>query len=58
MVKNLKIFGEALIDPKAIQQMHEAMACGFAVQGALMPDAHLGKVYLCKKYWPTLQLHL
>ena len=41
MVK-LKIFGEEIIDPKAINQMYEALDCGFAVQAALMPDAHLG----------------
>jgi len=29
----LKIFGEEIIDPKAIHQMYEALACGFAVRG-------------------------
>ena len=42
MDKKFKIFGEEIIDPKAIHQMHEAMAYRFAVRGALMPDAHLG----------------
>lgn len=42
MVKNLKIFGEEIIDPKAIHQMYEAMDNPFAIRGALMPDAHLG----------------
>lgn len=38
----LKIFGEEIIDPKAINQMYEALECGFAVKAAMMPDAHLG----------------
>ena len=42
MEKKLKIFGEEIIDPKAVHQMHEAMDNSFVVQGALMPDAHLG----------------
>ena len=41
-MKKFKIFGEEIIDPAAIQQMQEAMNCWFAVQGALMPDTHLG----------------
>ena len=42
METELKIFGEEIIDPKAINQMYEALGCGFAVKAALMPDAHLG----------------
>jgi len=39
---NYKIFGEEIIDPKAIEQMDDAMVQPFAVRGALMPDAHFG----------------
>lgn len=42
MAVALKIFGRELIDPKAINQMYDALECGFAVKAALMPDAHLG----------------
>lgn len=40
--KRVKIFGEEIIDPKAINQLYEAMESSFAIRGALMPDAHLG----------------
>lgn len=36
------IYGEDNIDPKAIEQFASAMSEGFAVRGALMPDAHYG----------------
>lgn len=42
MEKKLKIFGQDIIDVKAIIQMYEALLCGFAEKAALMPDAHLG----------------
>lgn len=37
-----KIFGAELIDSETIQQMGTAMRLPVAVQGALMPDAHVG----------------
>jgi tRNA-splicing ligase RtcB len=42
MENKLKIFGQDIIDVKAIIQMYEALLCGFAEKAALMPDAHLG----------------
>ena len=39
---DLKIFGEHLIDGKTVDQMHKAMKAPGVLQGALMPDAHLG----------------
>jgi len=40
-MKPVKIFSDA-IEGKALAQFHDAMSMGFAVQGALMPDAHAG----------------
>lgn len=36
------IWGEAIIDPQAIEQLHNAMRLPVTVGGALMPDAHVG----------------
>lgn len=36
------IWGEHLIDPAAIAQLHNAMRLPVTVAGALMPDAHVG----------------
>ncbi|MEM1093286.1 MAG: RtcB family protein [Bacteroidota bacterium] len=36
------IWGEALIDPRAIDQLQNAMRLPVTVGGALMPDAHVG----------------
>ena len=36
------IWGEAIIDPQAIYQLHNAMRLPVTVAGALMPDAHVG----------------
>lgn len=42
-MKDYKLFiPEEDIDPKALNQFHEAMAEDCIVQGALMPDVHLG----------------
>jgi tRNA-splicing ligase RtcB len=41
-VTGFKIFGEELIDPKAMRQMEMAMRLPISVKGALMPDAHMG----------------
>ena len=41
MPERLRIYGNA-IDPKALAQFHDAMEQDFVVQGALMPDAHVG----------------
>ena len=38
---SFKIFGEILCG-KTLAQMHEAMSHDFAIEGALMPDAHAG----------------
>lgn len=40
-MKPYKIFADN-IDPKALDQFYDAMKQDFVVQGALMPDAHLG----------------
>ena len=37
-----KVWGADQIDSQSIQQMEDAMSLPIAVQGALMPDAHLG----------------
>ncbi len=36
------IWGENIIDPQAIRQLHNAMRLPVTVAGALMPDAHVG----------------
>ncbi|MEM6645590.1 MAG: RtcB family protein, partial [Bacteroidota bacterium] len=36
------IWGEALIDPRAIEQLQNAMRLPVTLGGALMPDAHVG----------------
>ncbi len=36
------IWGEEIIDPQAIEQLHNAMRLPVTVGGALMPDAHVG----------------
>jgi tRNA-splicing ligase RtcB len=36
------IWGEHIIDPQAIEQLHNAMRLPVTVGGALMPDAHVG----------------
>ncbi len=36
------IWGEEIIDPQAIEQLHNAMRLPVTVSGALMPDAHVG----------------
>ena len=36
------IWGEEIIDPQAIYQLHNAMRLPVTVAGALMPDAHVG----------------
>ena len=36
------IWGEEIIDPQAIHQLHNAMRLPVTVGGALMPDAHVG----------------
>ncbi len=36
------IWGEEIIDPQAIAQLHNAMRLPVTVAGALMPDAHVG----------------
>ena len=36
------VWGESLIDARAIQQLHNAMRLPVTVAGALMPDAHVG----------------
>lgn len=41
MSKPIKIFSDS-IEGKALSQFHDAMKMDFAVQGALMPDAHAG----------------
>jgi tRNA-splicing ligase RtcB len=41
-IKPIKVWGEDLIDPKALEQFHEAMAAPFAIRGAAMPDMHFG----------------
>jgi tRNA-splicing ligase RtcB len=40
--KKWAIYGAEGIDGKALHQFFEAMACDFAVQGAVMPDCHFG----------------
>lgn len=42
-MKPHKIYGIDNIDPKAVHDFYEALKCDFAVKGALMPDAHVGK---------------
>lgn len=42
MSKPLKIFGEVIIHPKAVNQMYNAMDHESVIKGALMPDAHVG----------------
>lgn len=39
---HMRIFGEELIDPGAIEQIETAMKLPVTVAGALMPDAHVG----------------
>lgn len=41
-MKNIKIFGEHLIDVNAVAQFHTALEAEDVVQAALMPDAHKG----------------
>jgi hypothetical protein len=41
ILKLHKIYAE-YVDPAAYAQFASAMACDFAVQGALMPDVHVG----------------
>lgn len=41
-MQNVKIFGEEIIDPKAINQFYNALNEEWVIQGALMPDSHLG----------------
>ena len=36
------VWGEDLIDPRAVSQLHNAMRLPVTVAGALMPDAHVG----------------
>ena len=36
------IWGESLIDARAVEQLHNAMRLPVTVAGALMPDAHVG----------------
>jgi tRNA-splicing ligase RtcB len=40
--KKIKIYGEELIDGKALAQFWQCMAQPFSVQGAAMPDMHYG----------------
>lgn len=42
MGKKYKIWGEELIDQKAIEQMDNACELPVSVRGALMPDGHVG----------------
>jgi len=42
MNKKVTIYGQHLIDPAAISQLYDCMKHPDIVQGALMPDAHLG----------------
>ena len=37
-----KIYGADLIGPQALAQFHEILKEDEVIQGALMPDAHLG----------------
>lgn len=39
---DVPIWGEDIIDPEAIEQLHNAMRLPVTVGGALMPDAHVG----------------
>lgn len=39
---NFAVWGESLIEGQAVAQMENAMRLPVAVQGALMPDAHVG----------------
>jgi tRNA-splicing ligase RtcB len=41
MTKPIKIYSD-YIEGSALSQFYDAMKCDFAVQGALMPDAHMG----------------
>ena len=41
MAKKIKIYSEHL-EPQALVQFHSAMEQDFSIQGALMPDAHVG----------------
>lgn len=42
-MKPIHIFADqSLVEQKAMQQFYDAMACDFAVAGAVMPDVHTG----------------
>ena len=42
-MKQHKIYGIENIDPTAVSHFYDALKQDFAVKGALMPDAHVGK---------------
>ena len=41
-----KIYGAEFIEPQALAQFHDILKEDEVVQGALMPDAHLGDTHL------------